>query len=93
VGSSGTGGTCSQETAPPTPHIVVGSGKTDTANGNLVVTLTGGATFPGNSYQCTATYQADGTGTLALSISTQSATSFTIKGDTNRSIGFVCIGQ
>ena len=26
-------------------------------------------------------------------VSTQSATSFTIKGDTNRFIGFICIGQ
>jgi hypothetical protein len=74
-------------------RIVIGSG-TLPSNGNLTVTLSGSAMFTSStSYQCTATYGTGGTGTAALTITSPSSTGFTIKGDNNAAVKWICIGN
>jgi hypothetical protein len=74
-------------------HMVFGSGTTN-PGGNLNVTLTGSAAFTsGSSYQCTATYVSNTTGTAPVAINAPSATGFTIKGDSSKTIGFICVGN
>jgi len=74
-------------------HIVVGSGSTN-PGGNLNVSLAGSAAFTsGTSYWCIATYQGNSAGTAAPSIQAPSATGFTIKADSSRTLNFICVGN
>jgi FtsH-binding integral membrane protein len=74
-------------------HIVFGTGATN-PGGVLTVTLTGSAAFTsGSSYQCTGTYQANAAGTAPLAINTTSATGFTMKGDSSKTVSFICVGN
>jgi hypothetical protein len=62
--------------------------------GILTVTLTGSATFSSaSSYACTAGYVTGQLGTTALTITSQLANSFTIKGDKNAGVQFICVGS
>jgi hypothetical protein len=58
------------------------------------VTLTGSAAFSsGTSYQCTVSYQASAAGTLAPTITSPTATGFTLKADASKAVGFICVGN
>jgi hypothetical protein len=62
--------------------------------GILAVTLTGSAAFSSaSSYAWTAGYVTGQPGTTALTITSQLANSFTIKGDNNAGVQFICVGS
>jgi hypothetical protein len=64
------------------------------SNGNGSVTLVAPAAFTSaTSYECTAAYTGGQTGTLVPTITSKTATGFTIKGDNSATLQFICTGN